>query len=98
MIHGVIKGSQIVDFQLRKFGNHLALGLQNFHHNIEREYSLIKVTINQILYGIGKASKRKFLMLKISAIERGRVSVRVSHSAIPRLTLYISYGGSGLKR
>ena len=71
MIHGSIKGSQIVDYPLRNFSNHLALG---------------------------KASKRKFLILKISATERGRVSVRVSHSAIARLTLYISYEGSGLKK
>ena len=40
MIHGAIKGSQIVDYPLRKFGNHLTLGLSKFiSQNREKIFS-----------------------------------------------------------
>ena len=69
MIHGAIKGSQIVDYPLRKIRQQPYTRVAEFFiSKMERKYSLLNDTINQILCVIGKASKRKFLCMEISAM------------------------------
>ena len=68
MIYGAIKRSQIVDYPLRKFGNHLVLGLPKISSKKGEIIFTLNDTINQILYVIRKASKRKFLCMEILAM------------------------------
>ena len=66
MILGAIKGSQIVDYALRKiWQQHYNRVVEFFIYKMEKKYSLINNTINQPLCVIGKASKRKFCAWKI---------------------------------
>ena len=71
--------------------------LPKFSLSINREYCLIKITINQILCRIGIVSKRDEITLVISAMRWDGSRSTVSRSTIPRHALYKPYEGSGSK-
>ena len=76
MIHGAIKRSQIVDYALRKIRQQPYTRVAEFFiSKIERKYSLLNDTINQILFVIEKPSKRKFLCIGNSTITRDQLYI-----------------------